>query len=233
MNTFLFITERVLPPLLAGTLETIKMIVLAIPFSLIIGTVTAVLRLYGGKALSALAGAYVVLLRGIPLIVTLFIVYYGLPSVGIAFTPFVASVLVFSLVSGAYQAEYIRGAIQSIRIGQMMAAESIGMTPFAAVIHIILPQAIRRALPGCFNEVIYLIKYSSLAFMVTVVELTGAAKILSSRTFRSAEIFLTAGVIYLLIVTLAARLLSFVEKKLSIPGFGMKLERATEHHQLH
>ena len=142
--------------------------------------------------------------------------------------PFIASVLVFSLVSGAYQAEYIRGAIQSIRQGQMMAAEAIGMTPFQAVAHIILPQAMRRALPGCFNEVIYLIKYSSLAFMVTVVELTGAAKILSSRTFRSAEVFLTVGVIYLLIVTVAARLLALVEKRLAVPGFG-----AGEHHQAH
>ena len=228
MDTFSFITQRVLPPLLTGTLVTVKIIVLAIPLSLAIGTLTAVLRLYGGRVLSILAATYVVLLRGIPLIVTLFIVYYGLPSVGIAFTPFVASVLVFSLVSGAYQAEYIRGAIQSIREGQMMAAEAIGMTPLQAVIHIILPQAMRRALPGCFNEIIYLIKYSSLAFMVTLIELTGAAKILSSRTFRSAEVFLTVGVIYLLIITVASRLLALVEKRLAVPGFG-----TTENHVSH
>ena len=221
MESLRFIVTDVLPALLDGARLTLQMIAVAIPVSVVLGTVVAVVRLYGGRVLAGLAATYVVILRGIPLIVTLFIVYYGLPSVGVRLRPVTASVLVFSLVSGAYQSEYVRGAIQSIRVGQMMAAEAVGMTRLAAVIHIILPQALRRAIPGCFNEIIYLIKYSSLAFMVTVVELTGAAKILSSRTFRSAEIFITAGLIYLLMVTVAGRLLGLIEARLRIPGFGL------------
>ena len=233
MDTFDFITGTVLPPLLEGTFITLKIIVLSIPFSILIGIITALGRLYGGRGVSFLCSAYVIFFRGIPLIVTLFIVYYGFPSIGIFVSPITASVLVFSLVSGAYQSEYVRGAIQSIKVGQMMAAEAIGMTKLSAIVHIILPQALRRALPGCFNEIIYLVKYSSLAFLVTVVELTGAGKILSSRYFRSTEIFFTVGVIYLVLVTVVTKLLQLIENRLKIPGFGMEMLGSSEHHELH
>ncbi|GAJ22401.1 unnamed protein product, partial [marine sediment metagenome] len=103
--------------------------------------------------------------RGTPLLIQLFILYFGFPSIGIFFSPFAAAVIGFILCSGAYHSEYIRGAIQSIKTGQMMAAEALGMTRSKAILYIILPQALRRAIPGCSNEIIYLIKYSSLAFM--------------------------------------------------------------------
>lgn len=221
MNEFYyFIRDILLPPLFEGTLVTIKLIVLSIPLGLILGVLIAVGRVYGNKITSFLCTVYVIFFRGTPLLVQLFILYYGLPSVGIFFSPFVAAVIGFILCSCAYHSEYIRGAIQSIKDGQMMAAEALGMSRTQAILYIILPQALRRAIPGCSNEIIYLIKYSSLAFMVTCVELTGAGKIIASRYFAYTEVFLVVGAIYLLMVSVVTKLLNMLEKRLEIPGLG-------------
>jgi len=138
------------------------------------------------------------------LFIPYFILYYGLPSVGIFFSPFAAAVIGFILCSCAYHSEYIRGSLQSIKSGQMMAAEALGMTRAKA----------------CSNEIIYLIKYSSLAFMVTCVELTGAGKIIASRYFEYTLVFAVVGAIYLLIVSVVTKVLNMLEKKLEIPGLG-------------
>ncbi|HAJ33685.1 MAG TPA: amino acid ABC transporter permease [Candidatus Atribacteria bacterium] len=221
MNEFYyFIRNILLPPLFEGTLVTIKLIILSIPLGLILGVLIAVGRVYGNKIISTLCTVYVIFFRGTPLLVQLFILYYGLPSVGIFFSPFVAAVIGFIFCSCAYHSEYIRGALQSIKSGQMMAAEALGMTRSKAILYIILPQALRRAIPGCSNEIIYLIKYSSLAFMVTCVELTGAGKIIASRYFAYTEVFLVIGIIYLLMVSVVTKLLNMLEKKLEIPGLG-------------
>jgi len=213
-----FIQDVPLPPLIKGVLVTIKLIILSIPLGLILGILIAVGRVYGNKFISSLCAIYTIFFRGTPLLVQLFIIYYALPSIGIFFSPFMAAVTGFILCSGAYHSEYIRGAIQSIKTGQMMAAEALGMSRIKAVLYIILPQALRRAIPGCSNEIIYLIKYSSLAFMVTCVELTGAGKIVATRHFRYTEVFLVVGIIYLLVVSIVTKFLNILEKKLRIPG---------------
>jgi len=220
MENITFIREILFPPLLEGTLVTIKLIVVSIPLGLILGVLIAVGRVYGSKITSFLCTIYVLFFRGSPLLVQLFIVYYGLPSIGIFFSPFVAAVMCFVLCSGAYHSEYIRGAIQSIKSGQMMAAEALGMSRTQAILYVILPQALRRAIPGCSNEIIYLVKYSSLAFMVTYIELTGAGKIIAARYFNYTEVFLILGAIYLLMVSVVTKVLSTLEKKLEIPGLG-------------
>jgi len=213
-----FIQDVLLPPLIEGVMVTIKLIILSIPSGLILGILIAVGRVYGNKFISSLCAIYTIFFRGTPLLVQLFIIYYALPSIGIFFSPFLAAVIGFILCSGAYHSEYIRGAIQSIKTGQMMAAEALGMSRIKAVLYIILPQALRRAIPGCSNEIIYLIKYSSLAFMVTCVELTGAGKIIATRHFRYTEVFLVVGIIYLLVVSIVTKFLNIMEKKLRIPG---------------
>lgn len=213
-----FIQDILLPPLIEGVLVTIKLIILSIPSGLILGILIAVGRVYGNKFISSLCAIYTIFFRGTPLLIQLFIIYYALPSIGIFFSPFMAAVTGFILCSGAYHSEYIRGAIQSIKTGQMMAAEALGMSRIKAVLYIILPQALRRAIPGCSNEIIYLIKYSSLAFMVTCVELTGAGKIIATRSFRYTEVFLVVGIIYLLVVSIVTKFLNILEKKLRIPG---------------
>jgi len=220
MSGFNFIREIVLPPLLEGTWVTIKLLVLSIPLGLLLGILVAGGRVYGNKIISFLCTSFTVFFRGTPLLVQLFVIYYGLPSIGIYFSPFTAAVVGFVLCSGAYHSEYIRGAIQSIKNGQMMAAEALGMSKFKAIIYIIFPQALRRALPGCSNEIVYLVKYSSLAFMVTCIELTGAGKIIATRYCRYTEVFLVIGIIYLMIVSLVSKFLAIIEKKLKIPGLG-------------
>lgn len=220
MENITFIREILLPPVLEGALVTLKLIALSIPLGLILGVLIAVGRVYGNKFIFSFCTVYTLFFRGTPLLVQLFILYFGFPSIGIFFSPFTAAVIGFILCSGAYHSEYIRGAIQSIKIGQMMAAEALGMTRSKAILYIILPQALRRAIPGCSNEIIYLIKYSSLAFMVTCVELTGAGKIIASRYFEYTLVFLVVGAIYLLMVSIVTKVLNTLEKKLEIPGMG-------------
>ena len=220
MDNITFIREILFPPVLEGALVTLKLIALSIPLGLISGILIAVGRVYGSKLISSFCTIYTLFFRGTPLLVQLFILYFGFPSIGIFFSPFTAAVIGFILCSGAYHSEYIRGAIQSIKEGQMMAAEALGMTRANAILYIILPQALRRAIPGCSNEIIYLIKYSSLAFMVTCVELTGAGKIIASRYFAYTEVFLVVGAIYLLMVSVVTKVLNMLEKKLEIPGLG-------------
>ncbi len=220
MDNITFIREILFPPVLEGALVTLKLIALSIPLGLISGILIAVGRVYGSKLISSFCTIYTLFFRGTPLLVQLFILYFGFPSIGIFFSPFTAAVIGFILCSGAYHSEYIRGAIQSIKEGQMMAAEALGMTRANAILYIILPQALRRAIPGCSNEIIYLIKYSSLAFMVTCVELTGAGKIIASRYFAYTEVFLVVGAIYLLMVSVVTKALNMLEKKLEIPGLG-------------
>jgi len=201
---------------------TMKLICWSIPIGLVIGIIIAIGRVYGNVLVSFFSKAYIIFFRGTPLLILLFILYYGFPSIGIYLSPFVAAVIGFVLCSSSYHAEYIRGAIQSVRSGQILAAQALGMSKLSAVLNIVLPQALRRAIPGCSNEIIYLIKYSSLAFMVTCIELTGAGKIVASRYFTYTEVFLVIGAIYLMIVSLATKLLNVLEERASFPGWENK-----------
>ena len=186
---------------------------------LVIGVLVGALRVYGNPWVKALTGTYVVMFRGFPLVVQLFIWYFGLPHIGIYLSPYLASVIGFSLCSGAYHSEYVRGAFLSIKRGQRLAAQAVGFSTLGMITHIILPQAFRRALPGCGNELIYLIKYSSLAYMITCIELTGEGKVIASETFKYTEIFFIVGFIYLMLTSVASFLLRRVENSLRLPGF--------------
>ena len=224
MEQVFFIQNEVLPALLKGLKVSVELIVPSAVCGLCIGVLAGSLRVYGTRFVAGTANAYVALFRGIPLVVQLFIWYFGLPYFGIYLTPFQASVIGFSLCSGAYHSEYIRGALLSIKKGQMLAAQALGFTKFQMLASVILPQALRRALPGCGNEIIYLIKYSSLAYIITCIELTGEAKILASHTFKYTEVFLIVGVFYLVLVSIANCFLRLLEDRFSLPGF--------EHHRM-
>jgi polar amino acid transport system permease protein len=219
MEEFLFIQNDVLPALMKGFWMSLRLILPSATLGLGIGIGVGALRVYGSGPTAALANGYVALFRGVPLVVQLFVWYFGLPHVGIYLTPFVASVVGFSLCSGAYHSEYIRGALLSIKQGQNLAAKALGFSQWQTVMFVILPQALRRALPGCGNEIIYLIKYSSLAYMVTCIELTGQGKIIAARTFKYTEVFLMVAAFYLVLVSIASWLLHRVEQRVAIPGF--------------
>jgi polar amino acid transport system permease protein len=222
MEGFDFFLHTLMPKLLEGSLITVELIIFSALPQLLLGTLVAIGRVYGGRFVSSFCLGYVVFFRGTPLLVLLFILYYGLPSIGLFLPPMVAAVMGFSLTGGAYHSEYIRGAIQSIKIGQMKAALSLGMSRVKAIVFIIIPQAMRRALPGVANEYTYLVKYSSLAFMVTVIELTGAGKLIAGRYFNYTYVFAIVAVFYLVLVSLVTQLEKFLEKKLSVPGLEAK-----------
>ena len=206
------------PQLLAGLGVTLELIVCAAPLGLMIGIVVAMTRAYGGPILSLLAYAYQIVFRGTPLLLQLFIIYYGLPHVGIVLSPITAAIVGFGLCSGAYHSEYMRGALMSIPLGQWEAARSLGMGKLQSIRSIILPQMLRRAIPGCSNELIYLIKYSSLAYLVTVIDLTGQGRLIAYATFRFFDTFFIVGLIYLGLVTIASHLLQSLERRVRIPG---------------
>lgn len=209
-----------MPQLAQGLLVTIEITALCIAIGIVFGLILAIARLYGGPVFYWLATVYINFFRGTPVLVQLFLVYYGLPSLGIRFAPFVAGVLALGLNTAAYQAEYFRGAIQSLPTGQMLAARSIGMSRLQAVRWIILPQALRLVIPPWSNELILMLKYSSIVFFATVTDLMGAGLVLASDTFRYFEIFIVVALMYLALVMLLSWSLHRLEAYLQVPGLG-------------
>lgn len=138
----------------------------------------------------------------------------------LVYDAFGCAMLGFIICSAVYQSEYVRGALLSIRQGQIKAARALGFSTSGMLVSIVLPQAVRRALPGCGNEIIYLIKYSSLAYVISCIELTGEANVLAGRSYRYIEVYLAVGCYYLAMTTAATALLGYLERKFAIPGFG-------------
>jgi polar amino acid transport system permease protein len=154
--------------------------------------------------------------------VQLFIIYFGLPSIGIAFSPLYCALMGLSLNSGAYQAEYLRGSIQAIPSGQMSAARTLGMTKLQSIKNVILPQALRISIPAWSNELIYLFKYTSIASIIQVNELTKEGQLIASRNFRYIEIFLIIALIYLIFTFIITEIIDRLTTKMSIPGVGIQ-----------
>jgi len=215
-----FYLDQLIPALNRGLVVSLLLIAPAGSCGLILGIIVGSVRAVGGPVARRLADWYAGIFRGTPLVVQLFVLYFGLPNVGLYLEPYTAAVVGFILCSGAYHSEYIRGGLLSIKRGQRLAAQALGFSSFKTMLWIMIPQAARRALPGCGNEIIYLIKYSSLAYIITCIELTGEGKIIATKYFRFTEVFLVVGLYYLLLVTLATIGLGKLEKKLYIPGFG-------------
>ena len=211
-----------LPLLGKGTLVTFELTVIAISIGFFLGILLSLGRVYGNRLTYLVSSFYVQVFRGTPMLTQLFILYFGLPTIGIMLPPFLAAIIGMGLNSGAYQAEYFRGSIQAIKGGQMMAARALGMTPWQAIRHIILPQALRLAIPSWSNELIYLLKYSSIAYMIQVPELMFQGRRISSKTFLTFEVFLVVALIYLVVVMILSRLLGTLEHKVKIPGLGVK-----------
>lgn len=191
------------------------------PIGVALAISLGVARVYGNRFISLIATTIVGIFRGLPAIVTLFIIFFALPDVGVFFSPYWSAVLGFVLVTGAYQSEYVRGSIQSVQSGQSMAAQALGMSKSQEIVHIILPQAVRAALPGISNEIIYLILYSSLASYIGVQEMFAVARTFNSLEFRPIEIFLSAGLVYAAIATVCFAGFRMLERRLRIPGLEM------------
>jgi polar amino acid transport system permease protein len=222
MSDFISFFAQSLPKLLDGLSITLFLTFLSLILGFLLGVSLALGRIYTPKIISWLCIGYIEIIRGTPLLVQLFILYFGLPSVGIRLTPIIAAVIGLSLNSGAYQAEYLRGSIQSIKSGQMIAARTLGMTKTQAVAHVILPQALRTSIPAWSNELIYLLKYTSIAYIIQVVELTAEGKFIAADTFRYLEIFTMIAIIYLSLTVLFTEIIDRIEHRIRIPGLGTK-----------
>jgi len=205
--------------LFLGVYFTVFITLCAVIVGLVLGFTLSVMRLYGSKPLKFISTTYIEFVRGTPIIVQLFIIYYGLSSTGLVrFTPMQAAIIGMGLNSAAYQAEYFRTAFLAIPTGQTEAALSLGMTRFKVIFFVLLPQIFRVVIPSWTNELIALTQYSSLAMILTIMELTSVAKYIGSKTFFYTQSFAIAGLIYLLFSFFLTRLMMLFEKRLAIPG---------------
>lgn len=201
------------PLLKAGLYFTIPLTLISFVLGTILAFFTALARLSNNKFLNGIAGFYVWIFRGTPLLVQLFILFYGLPSVGITLNPFPAAVIGFTLNVGAYSSEIIRAAIQSIPKGQWEAAFSIGMTKSQAMRRIILPQAVRVSLPPLGNSFISLVKDTSLAATITVTEMFQKGQQIASVTYEPLWLYIEVAIIYLIFCTFLSYLQARLERR--------------------
>jgi polar amino acid transport system permease protein len=224
MIEFITYAWKILPDLLDGAKLTVMLALIALAIGFVIGLPLAVLRINGGVWINRLVFGYLTLFRGTPLLVQLFIVYYGLPQFGINFSRLTAACITLGLHSSAYQAEYFRGAMMAVGAGQMKAARAIGMSRRQAVRYIILPQAFRLAIPAWSNEMVSMIKYTAVIFLIAVPDLMGQAKMISSRLFTPVPTYIIVAIIYLIMVGIASYGLHLFSKKLAVPGLSVELE---------
>ena len=193
---------------------TIPLTVVSFSLAIIIGTITALIQFANVKVLKQLARFYIWVVRGTPLLVQLFVVFYGLPSIGIVIDPFPAAVIVFSLNEGAYSAETIRGALESISKGQIEAGYCVGMNFIQIMWHVVLPQAFKNAFPSLANSLISMVKDSSLASNITVIEMLMKTKQLVGVYYQPLLLYCEVGLIYLIFSTVLSKLAQVIENKL-------------------
>jgi octopine/nopaline transport system permease protein len=213
-----------IPQLLGGLVLTLELVALSLLLGFLVAVGVALMRVSSYQALSGFAYAYVFVFRGTPLLVQIFLVYYGLgqfEAIRDSFLwvffrePFWCAILAYTLNTGAYTSEIIRGGIQSVPYGQIEAARACGMGRLLLFRRIVFPIAIRQALPAYGNEIMLMVKASSLASTITLMEVTGVARSIISKTFAPVEVFIVAGAIYLLINFLVSQAVRHAEHRLS------------------
>lgn len=207
---------RNLPVLLNAAGVTVSVTLVSFCVGLLIALIVGTIRRYSPAGLlSRILGGYVEIFRGTPLLVQLFFIYYGLPTVGIILDAFTAGVIGLGLNSGAYMSEIIRAAMLSVSRGQEEAAYSLGFSRFQTIIFVVFPQAIRVAIPPMMNSFSSLLKDSSLVSVISITELTRMGNLIYSRTSRPFEIYITLGIFYF-VMTFSVTILSrYLEKRSS------------------
>ena len=214
-----------IPQLLSGAVMTVQLVVISGILGLIFGLVLALLRLHPNKLVSTLPFLYIFFFRGTPLLVQIFLIYYGLSQFdfmkeSVLWEPifkekYWCAILAFTLNTSAYIAEIIRGAIQSIPKGELEAADAIGMSSWQKLTRITLPRAFGIMLPAYSNEVIFMLKGSALAMTITLVEITYVTKDIAARTFRIFEVYFAAGILYLLLTWVILFCFKLLEKRMN------------------
>jgi polar amino acid transport system permease protein len=220
MASSLILVQGALPYLLTGALVTIATVLCAMLLGLVLGVPLSVLQIYGPAPVRSAVGIYVWFFRGVPLLVLLYLFYFGICfSLGLDISAFPASCLVLGLTSAAYQSQIFRGAINSLPAGQLKAARALGMSDSTAIASILLPQALRLSIPGWSNEYSILLKDSVLVSVLGTMELLSRAKAMATYTEDFTAFYATAALLYFLITLLGVRLLRLLEKALRIPGY--------------
>ena len=203
-----------LPLRLAGGGVTIAITAIAVGLCFIFALITSVCRLSGVKVLQVIAVCYVNIIRGTPMLVQIFLIYFALPMViGERINPFVAAVAACSINSGAYVSEIFRAGIQSVDKGQMEAGRSLGLSWLQTMRYVILPQAFKHVIPPLGNEFISMTKETSLVSVIGFEELTRRGQLIIAKTYGSFEIWLTVAAIYLVMTLTIARLVSYLERR--------------------
>ena len=200
--------------LIPGLTVTIPLTIISFSLALVIAIIVALIQFAKVKILKDIARFYVWVIRGTPLLVQLFVVFYGLPNIGILIDPFPAAVLVFAINEGAYCAETIRAGLEAVPYGQMEAGECVGMSYMQIMRRILLPQALRLSFPTLANSIISMTKDTSLAANITVTEMFMATQRIVARTYEPLALYIEVGIIYLIFCTVLTRLQRFGEKKL-------------------
>ncbi len=210
-----------LPYLLVGSLITMATVIGAMGLGLLMGVPMSLAQTYGPRWLRAIAALYVWFFRGTPILVLLFLVHFGLFGglLGLDLPAIVAAALVLGMTSTAYQSQIFRGAIQSLPQGQFKAARSLGMSTRQALQSIILPQALRISIPGWSNEYSIILKDSALAFALGAPEIMARTHFVATRTYTYLPLYITAGVLYLIITIIGLKVLRALERKVHIPGY--------------
>ena len=204
--------------LLPGLTMTIPLTVISFSLAMVIAVVTAMVQFANVKVLKHLARFYIWVVRGTPLLVQLYVIFYGLPNLGILLPPFPSAVLVFSVNEGAYCAETIRAALESVPKGQLEAGYCVGMRYMQVMGRIVLPQALRTAFPSLSNNLISMVKDTSLAANITVMEMFMVTQRIASRYYEHLALYIEVALIYLLFCTVLTKLQSIGEKKLNSYG---------------
>jgi len=193
---FEFLAER-WPDFVAGAWLTIQLTVLSIALGFLVGTLCALARVYGGPVLRRVVGAYVETIRNTPLLIQIFIVYFGLSSLGLKLSAEVSAVLALTINMGAYTTEIMRAGIQSIQRTQLEAADCLGLTRLQTILHVVLLPAMERVYPSLASQGVLLMLASSITSQISAEELTATANLVQSDTYRSFEVYIIVAVVYL------------------------------------
>lgn len=206
-----------LPELLKGAVVTIEVTAAAFVLSGVLGLLVGIIRLNPARRfLYGIASGYVAFIRGTPLLVQLFLLFFGLPQFGILLPALLCGIIGLGIYSGSYVSEVVRGAIQSIDRGQMEAARSLGMSYREAMWQVVLPQAFRRMLPPLGNETIALIKNSALVSLLTIDDVMREGQRIISTSFRALEVYLAVALIYFILTNAATWILRQIEKRMTV-----------------
>nr|WP_320009890.1 amino acid ABC transporter permease [uncultured Desulfobulbus sp.] len=220
MPDFVSVILDSLPYLLLGSLNTAGIVVAAMLLGLVLGVGLAVGLVYGNRPIRWLFGLYVWFFRGVPVLVLLFLFYFGLFTfLNLPINAFFAMAVVLGMTTGAYQANIFKGAMLSLPRGQFNAASALGMTNAQAIRSIILPQILRISIPAWSNEYSIILKDSALAFVIGAPEIMARTQFVASRTYQHLPLYITAGLLYFLLTWLGVKGLRQLERRVRIPGY--------------